>query len=274
MKRNNEAFFHSRAVFRAMLRRALLLALVLLAAGGCRTAFTPEKAPPAAAGHELYVQTLAGSFPRLLAQSANPTEMPPPLDEANWEGAELLPLSELGRETGVERLATDAWPRIAWGREHLPELWRVEREGVGIEFEFTGTAFGIYDVIGPDCGQVRVAVDDQPAMLVPRFDAACSYHRPNYSILADGLTTGRHRVRIELGPPLAGKSTIVPEAKTEPERFAGNRWYPAAVMVVGKHARAKSEGTDASLVDATPSSRSNQETSGEGAASTRGTRGK
>lgn len=221
------------------------------------TVFCEDGAHPLPAGHDLYVQTLAAAWPRLLAESAMPGARPPPLDPDNWEGARLLPLSELVRDAGVERLAGDVWPRLAWGRERLSELWRVEQEGVGVEFTFAGTAFGLYDVLGPDGGQVRVMVDDQPATLVSRFDAACSYHRPNYAILADGLPAGRHRVRIELGPPLADKGSIVPEAKNEPERFTGNWWYPVAVLVVGKSERITGTGTTATPVDATPSSRLN-----------------
>jgi hypothetical protein len=115
--------------------------------------------------------------------------------------------------------------------------WRIDREGTGIELDFAGHALGIYDVTGPDSGQVRVTIDDQPPYLVKRFDAACSYHRPSYTILADGPPNARHHVRIELGPSLADKGTIVPEALTEPERFAGNRWYPAALLLVGKPAQ-------------------------------------
>ncbi len=200
-----------------------------------RVVFCEDGCHPLAAGHDLYVQALAAVFPQLLAESATPAVVPPPLDAANWDRATLVPLSELDRDAGVERLADAAWPRLAWGREHLPELWRIERQDAGIEFEFTGTAFGIYDVLGPDCGQVRVTVDDQPATLVPRFDAACSYHRPNYAILADGLPMDRHRVRLELGPPLVDKQAIVPEAATYPERFAGHRWYPVALLIVGEY---------------------------------------
>ena len=39
------------------------------------------------------------------------------------------------------------------------------------------TRCAIYDIIGPDCGQVVVTLDDQPPRTVPRFDAYCTYHR-------------------------------------------------------------------------------------------------
>lgn len=199
-----------------------------------KVVFCEDGVHPLAAGHDLYVQALAEAFPHLLAGTAPPAALAASLDDANWEQAMLVPLSELERDTGVEPLAEDSWPRIAWGREHLPELWRVGSEGAGVVFAFTGTAFGIYDVLGPDCGQVWVRVDDQPRRLVPRIDRFCTYYRPNYEILADGLPAGRHRVRIELGPPVADKSAIVPEAATDSERFAANRWYPVALLIVGQ----------------------------------------
>ena len=199
--------------------------------------FTEDGAHPLVAGHALYTEALAGVFPRLLAESANlPPMLRAALDPENWEDAELLPLSRLKRDAAVTPLAPDAWPRVAWGREHLPELWCLDREGAGLEFTFTGTACGVYDIIGPDSGQVRVLVDGQPLPLAPRFDRSCSYFRPNYAILVDHLPRRQHHVRIELGPPIPDKRAIVAEARTEPQRFAGNCWRPAAVLIVGQRA--------------------------------------
>ncbi len=228
-----------------VLRRERKGTLVLVAKGDERaaleekgiTVFCEDGVHPLPGGHDLYVRTLAGVFPQLLSENALSGDLPMPLNPDNWDAARLVPLSRLERDPGVDKLAGDTWPQIAWGREHLPELWQVQKEGAGIELEFTGTAFGIYDVLGPDSGQVRVTIDDQPSTLARRFDRASSYHRPNYAILADGLPNQEHRVRIELGPPLPDKGDIVPEAKNEPERFDGNCWRPAAVMIVGEPGR-------------------------------------
>ena len=44
----------------------------------------------------------------------------------------------------------------------LPALVRASEAGDTITFSFKGTRCAIYDVIGPDCGQVRITLDDGP----------------------------------------------------------------------------------------------------------------
>jgi len=225
-----------------VLRLEQLGKLVLTASGKRReelehegvSVFCEDGAHPLPVGHDLYVHTLSEVFPRMLAASAPSTcALPPPLAPDNWERVELIPFSRMPRDIGMEKLAVKALPPIAWGKEHLPELWRIDRQGAGIDFAFTGTGFGIYDVSGPDCGQVSVSIDGQPARLFPRFDRFCTYHRPTYLLIACDLSHATHRVRIELGPALTAKGAIVPEALEQPQRFNGNYWYPAAVLVVG-----------------------------------------
>ena len=220
--------------------------LVLVAGGEERarrerdgvTVFSEDGVHPQPAGHTLYTDVLTQVFPRLInTNAARSFTLPEPLDPANWEHTELVPLSALTRDAAITHLAPAGWPAIAWGREHVPELWRVSREGIGFGFSFTGTAFGVYDVIGPATGQLRVLVDGQALPLQPRFDPFCTYYRPNYGILADRLPRGIHQVRIELGPPIMDKAAILARIAgmmEDPAQFADNRWHPAAVLVAGK----------------------------------------
>jgi hypothetical protein len=105
-----------------------------------------------------------------------------------------------------------------------------------INFKFKGTRCALYDIVGPDCGQVIVTLDDQPAKIVPRFDAYCTYHRLSTLMIGDGLTDSVHTVKIEIHPDQPDKAAILAKNKNtidKPERFDGTKIFPGALLLMG-----------------------------------------
>jgi hypothetical protein len=94
----------------------------------------------------------------------------------------------------------------------------------------------VYDVIGPDSGQVRVTVDGGEPAVRPRFDGFCTYHRLSTLAVATGLPDAVHTVRIEVDRDSPDKAAILArrhEPMDDPKRFEGTAFYPAAILVVG-----------------------------------------
>ena len=81
-----------------------------------------------------------------------------------------IPSIHLGLDPGTNGLAQSFGTR-------LPGLWEARKPGEWVSFRFRGTTARTYDLLGPDCGQVTVAVDDRPPAVKPRFDPYCTYHR-------------------------------------------------------------------------------------------------
>jgi len=106
-----------------------------------------------------------------------------------------------------------------------------------ITFKFKGTRCSIYDIIGPDCGQVIVTLDDKPARVVPRFDSYCTYHRLATLVIGTDLPDTVHSVRIEIHPDQPDKAKILSQRDQKmdkPERFEGRAFYPGAILLVGE----------------------------------------
>lgn len=105
----------------------------------------------------------------------------PELDEhigvAGLLAGQLIPLDASLVSAGFRRLdpQTDEFGK-RWS-SRMTSLHRGTEPGQTLSFRFKGTRCAIYDIIGPDCGQVMVTLDDQAPRLVPRFDAYCTYHR-------------------------------------------------------------------------------------------------
>ena len=120
--------------------------------------------------------------------------------------------------------------------KRLPELWKANQPGETLEFKFRGTSAGIYDLVGPDCGQVIVTLDDKAPVIQPRFDAYCTYHRLATMMIGSNLSNAVHTVRLELHPDQPDKAKILSqrsEKMDNPKRFDDRAWYAGALMLIG-----------------------------------------
>ena len=86
----------------------------------------------------------------------------------------MIPLSQAKLGSGWRRLkALTNWLAKSFGNR-LPELWEANEPGESVSFCFRGTTVRIYNLLGSDCGQLTIAVNDRPPVVRPRFDAYCT----------------------------------------------------------------------------------------------------
>lgn len=132
-------------------------------------------------GHELYLQAIVRSLAPVKAASHAPAPhvLKEPFIATNYENAKLVPITKetVALSPGFTLLdpRSDEFGK-RWANR-MTTLHRATQPGETLSFKFKGTACAIYDIVGPDCGQVIVTIDEQPARIVPRFDAYCTYAR-------------------------------------------------------------------------------------------------
>jgi hypothetical protein len=210
------------------------------AALGGKLVFSPDAVHPfPETGHELYLQAVVRAFTQMRARpgQARPHTLPAPFRADNWEQARLIPLTAELTGPGWTRLDLTTNNLARDFRERLPALWCAEKPGDALTFRFRGTAAQVYDLLGPDCGQVRVTVDGKDAGLRPRFDAYCTYHRLGMTWIGSTLSNTVHTVSVTVAPDPLDKAAILAqrqERMDRPDRFAGNRWYAGALLLVGE----------------------------------------
>jgi hypothetical protein len=207
---------------------------------GGKIVFSPDNVHPyPETGHELYLQSIVRSAPQIRAAAAapGPHALSTPLVADNYEHARLAPIDAARLSSGFRRLDPKTDPL---GRRYagwMKTLYRGTKPGETITFKFKGTSAAIYDVIGPDCGQVSITLDDQPAVVRPRFDAYCVYDRLQTLAIGSNLRDGVHTVKIEIcrDPPDKAKILAQRQEKMDnPKRFEGTAFYPGAILVVGE----------------------------------------
>ena len=149
----------------------------------------------------------------------------------------MIPLSQATLSPGWRRLNAPTNSLAKSFGNRLPELWEAREPGDSVSFKFRGTTARIYDLVGPDCGQVTIEVDDQPPAVKPRFDAFCTYHRLSVLSVAEGLPGGVHSVKITIHPEQPDKASILSqrhEKMDNPKRFEGTTWYAGAILLLGE----------------------------------------
>lgn len=199
--------------------------------------FAPDSVHPhPETGHELYLAAVQRSMKQIEALNgkAGAHELKTPFVSDNYEHAKMLPITEATLSSGFAKADSDIGKRFA---NRLSQMQRANKAGESVTFKFKGTRASIYDIVGPDCGQVKVTIDNQPARVVPRFDSYCTYHRLSMLQIGTELSDAVHTVRIEILPDQPDKAKILSQRNEKidnPKRFDDTAFYPGAILLVGE----------------------------------------
>ncbi|MCX7047795.1 MAG: GDSL-type esterase/lipase family protein [Candidatus Sumerlaeota bacterium] len=193
--------------------------------------------PIPASGHQLYLEAVVRAMNEIKnIGKPGAHELKAPFIADNWEAAKMVALKKEWLSAGWEQLDPAKDSKAKGNKDRVPALWKATKPGETMTLKFKGTMLKVYDLLGPDCGQVIVKVDDQPAKIVPRFDAYCTYHRLATLGVADGLPEGVHTVKLEIHPDQPDKAKILKQNNNkidDPKRFDGTTWYAGAVLLLG-----------------------------------------
>lgn len=203
--------------------------------------FTKDAVHPLDAGHDVYRDVLVEALGPVLSAPtrAEPHAMPAPLNADNWENALMVPLAEAAELGGGWR-ALDANDTLAkrFGNR-FGTLHEATAPGATITLKFRGTAAFLYDLVGPDGGQVVVTVDgkESPAPR-PRFDKYCTYHRIATLTLVEKAAPGPHTIVVRLHPDQPDRSIVTDIEKTKPKydarKYDGTALRVGAVLLLGE----------------------------------------
>jgi len=192
-------------------------------------------------GHELYLEAVVRGVKAMAGVGRpGPHALPEPLRADNWERATMVPLSRLDPGDGWTHLdpASDGMAK-RWSNR-LPEVWKTPAAGARLHFRFKGTTAAVYDLLGPDCGQVSVTLDDRKPVVRPRFDRYCTYHRLATLPIGRDLPDAVHTVTLQLLPDPPDKAAIFKKGHQDAEdpatnpKYRGINWYAGAVLLVGE----------------------------------------
>ena len=120
-------------------------------------------------------------------------------------------------------------------------VYTSDSPGSQLKFKFKGSHAAVYDVLGPDGGQVWVTVDgkrrEKP---IARFDSFCTYHRLATLVLAADLNPNvTHEVVVEIDEEQPDRSSVAfrlqnPEKELAEPKYQGRNVWFGPLMIIGE----------------------------------------
>jgi lysophospholipase L1-like esterase len=226
-----------------------------------RIVFSNDGIHPLKEGGNIYAAAIARGFKKMSSNTtAAQHKLPDALIKDNWEDATLAdPLTaakfdEYWKKTDpltVNYLK----PFAGW----FPNIMQAEQPGASFSFKFNGSMFGLFDVGGPEVGQVEILIDGQLVQLqeistkgyhlykavntpakstLDRFNVNCNNrYRGQYDLVE--VTPGEHTVVVRIAAEKSDKATILGPRQQEditahPEKYDRTVLYLGKILLKGK----------------------------------------
>ncbi len=200
--------------------------------------FTEDKVHPlSTSGHPLYAATVVKYLEKMKSRKkGTPHTLPAPLTTDNWQYAKMIAIDQVNREGNWSKIPANH-PTLKSFMHQLPEIYMGTVQSK-LTFRFKGTTLGIYDIMGPGTGEIKIKVDEEER-IIQRFDKYCTYWRLANSILFDRLENTVHEVEIEILKTGLEKKTILTDANTEKylknqEDYKDENFYIGKLLLVGE----------------------------------------
>lgn len=223
--------------------------------------FSSDGVHPSAAGGNLYASAIARAMVQLKGMNGKRLKkMPTPLLADNWEDANMVdPLETAQFSKGWTSIKPTEFADFKQFESWFPYIMKAENAGESFSFKFEGKALGIFDIGGPEAGQLELTVDgknvqlkktqakrvqfaeliesEQPALL-NRFNTYCkNRYRGQFDIVE--LEPGIHTVELTVSAQKADKASILGVSNLSgnsnfSEKYQQNCIYIGKILLRGK----------------------------------------
>ncbi len=204
--------------------------------------FSKDGVHPLTEGHQLYTDLIAEAVTGM-TKTSKPVDHQPKLATTfvkdNWQAAKMVPITTRMLTGDWEQLPDDDSLAKRFG-SRMGQLWYSGTPGSKITFKFRGSQAKLYDLLGPDGGQVIVTVDgetrDKP---VARFDSYCTYHRIATLGIATGLDPSEtHTVSLEIDAKQPDRTSVAfrlkdPDTELKAPKFQGTKVRTSQILLLG-----------------------------------------
>ena len=206
-----------------------------------RLLFADDSVHPRDEGHALYLPSITNAFTRM--RDSKPADhrakLAVPFVPDNFEQAKMVPVSSSMLTGSWQALPEDNALMRSFSNR-MGQIWFSEAPGSTLTFSVRGRRVCLYDLLGPDGGQVRVSVDGAPAgKPIPRFDSYCTYHRIATLWVAQFPDDGKtHRITVTVDPEQPDRHPVAfrlkdPEKELKEPKYQGTKFWVSQIMLLG-----------------------------------------
>lgn len=220
--------------------------------------FSADGTHPLEAGGNLYAEAIA----RAMLKMKNTAEVQihqlnDPLIADNWEDAKMLdPKSSATFSPDWEVVDPKRIESLNQFSGWFPYVMKAEKPGASISFQFNGTMLGIFDVGGPEAGQIELELDgvqmnleekssihfwagdnQSAAKAINRFNKYCNNRHRGQCVFIK-TEPGTHQVVLKIAAEISEKAKILGENQLEdisnhPEKYNRSVIYLGKILLRG-----------------------------------------
>jgi len=220
--------------------------------------FSADGVHPLLAGGNLYAASLARALLQLKENAGIQIHrVPEPMFADNWEDAQMIdPASALSDSHWMKinpAESDDLKQFSGW----FPYLLKAEEPGASFTFSFEGSMFGLFDIGGPEVGQLQIQMDGKPCLMkqlnmenfietsdssacnpINRFNRFCNNRYRGQCFFAK-VRPGKHVVKVTISSQIPDKANILGENQntdinSHPEKYNRTVEYLGKILVCGK----------------------------------------
>lgn len=197
-----------------------------------RIVFSKDGTHPTTEGGNLYAAAIGRSLNALSLDSKLALlPFPRPLTADSWADAKALDPSMAQFSRGWEQVATaggDLGQFTPW----FATVMSTGKPGSSFGFDFYGTKVGVFDIGGPEMGQLEVYVDGKRQAVINRFNRFCNNRYRGQYFYVD-TKPGRHHIEFRVSGEIPDKRAILGEGQLE-DITANPSKYNRSVVYIGK----------------------------------------
>lgn len=219
--------------------------------------FTADGVHPLKEGGNLYAAAVARMFSaahdRFVSEEATVHDLPSAMYSDNWEEAQWVNPKE-------GAIFSNDWKEVSTGGRlqqfatWFPTVMAAETPGASCTIRFEGDAVGLFDIGGPEIGQLKVLLDGREVQMlvdegvryklvneglagINRFNSNCNNrYRGQYFVLQ--VNPGKHEVTFSIDKTTPDKREILGTKQLEditehPEKYAHSQIYIGKILVKG-----------------------------------------
>lgn len=204
--------------------------------------FSNDNVHPLDAGHNIYrdaviegIVAMKGSKPINHSSKLGKTFIADHL-----QSAKLVPISDKMLEGEWRKLDENDQLFRSFSNRLGDTIWTTDKPMSKLTFRFRGIQAKVYDLLGPNGGQVIVTVDGKThEKPIPRFDSYCTYHRLATLPIAFDLDPNViHTISIEIHSEQPSRQSVAfrltdPEKELAEPKFQGTNVWFGKLMLIG-----------------------------------------
>ncbi len=221
--------------------------------------FSADGIHPTEAGGNLYAEAIARAMLKMKADSTSRAHvLPNPLLADNWEDARMIdPLKSASFDENWETINPAFNQSLKQYTDWFPFVMKAKKPGSSFSFQFDGSMFGLFDIGGPEVGQLEIEMDGQPLSLkqvsmeifvqtkdtsssktVDRFNQYCNNRYRGQCVFIK-VCPGKHQVKIIISKEIPDKAKILgithlADLTEHPEKYNQTVVYLGKILIRGK----------------------------------------